>query len=253
MKKTRKSRPVYQTKNSLRKFLEKWGILIAILVTMAVTLPLLSQKSRVLSGKTGCTTVQDGTLTYSAGHYLAGQEMATGYDAFGYNYEAHLFRGRYANVYLGREGLSPYFGDTASYLAVNPSAAGKWYWPYRDVKLEMKWNDAWLSNKDCNGDKLLDRPPSYIGSGAWETNHQSGEESDDNGKKICKWNYFVKIVAVPEGATKPGGVWQTADGKEIGPDIWGTFAIIEEVSNDPCAGQHGKQYVSPNGAGFGKY
>lgn len=41
----------------------------------------------------------------------------------------------------------------------------------------MKWNDAWLSNKDCNGDGLLDRHLgylTYIGSGAWLTNHQSG-------------------------------------------------------------------------------
>jgi len=34
---------------------------------------------------------------------------------------------------------------------------------------------------------------------------------------------------------------------------WGSFAIIQEVSNDPCAGAHGVQYHSPVGPGFGKF
>lgn len=205
-----------------------------------------------------CTTIQDGVLTYSPGHYLYGQPIPTGYDPYGYNYQAHMFNGSYANVYLGRAGFPPYDGDIDVYLAENPGAAGHWAWPYRDIDLIMKWNDAWLSNKDCDGDGLLDRhlgDPSYIGSGAWETNHQSGSyEVEVNGKsKEVRWTYFVKIVAVPEDATKTDGVWYNADNVEIGPDIWGSFAIIQEVENDPFAGIHGKQYGSPAGPGFGKF
>jgi hypothetical protein len=117
----------------------------------------------------------------------------------------------------------------------------------------MKWNDAWISNKDCDNDGSLDRHygfESYIGSGAWLTNHQKGEYLDDNGKK-CRWNYFVKIVAAPADAYKDAGMWYTAEGVEIGPVIWGEFAIIEQVENDPCAGIHGMQYVSPDHAGLG--
>ena len=203
-----------------------------------------------------CTTIQDGVLEYSAGHYLAGDPLQTGYDVFGYNYQAHMFSGSYANVYLGREGFPPYEGDAAAYLALYPAVAGKWYWPYRDDQVEMKWNDAWLSNKDCNGDGTLDRPSdpppyTYIGSGAWETNHQSGTYEQDG--NICRWNYFVKIVAVPADATKVGGVWYAADGTEIGPDIWGEFAIIEEVYNDTGTGDHGLLDKSPAGPGFGKF
>ncbi len=33
--------------------------------------------------------------------------------------------------------------------------------------------------------------------------------------------------------------------------IWGAFAIIQEVENDPCAGVHGLQYNSPDHSGFG--
>ncbi|MDD5145319.1 MAG: hypothetical protein PHF44_00500 [Candidatus Pacebacteria bacterium] len=163
-----------------------------------------------------------------------------------------MFRGSYANAYLGKDGLPPYEGDDVAYLAQNPSAANKWYWPYRNDMIEMKWNDAWLSNMDCNGDGLLDRPSdnggTYIGSGAWETNHQWGVNPDGS-----NWNYFVKIVAAPDDATKLSGIWYTADGKEIGPDIWGEFATIEEIYNDQSTGDHGVLYRSPAGPGFGKW
>lgn len=65
----------------------------------------------------------------------------------------------------------------------------------------MKWNDAWISNKDCDLDFKLDRHygyDSYIGSGAWLTNHQSGK-AEVNGK-LRKWTYFIKIVAAPSDA-----------------------------------------------------
>jgi len=170
-----------------------------------------------------------------------------------------MFNGYYANSYLGGDGFPPYEGDTVAYLAANPGVASKWYWPYRDVILMMKWNEAWLSNKDCNGDGLLDRYfgySSYIGSGAWLTNHMSGTYEGEDGKD-CHWVYFVKIVAAPADAYTAfkNGVlyWYTADGVEIGEEIWGSFAIIQQVENDPCAGIHGAQYISPVGPGVGKW
>jgi hypothetical protein len=174
---------------------------------------------------TSCTTIQDGTLKASDGSVIE-----VGYDQWGYNYQAHMFNGMYCDAY--RDAL--------------------WCQPYKDVGLMMKWNDAWLSNTDCDGDGLLDRYwgfDSYIGSGAWLTNHQQGEYDLDG--TICKWNYFVKIVAAPADANPIGGVWYNADGTEIGPVIWGSFVIIQQVENDPCAGIHGLQYLSPDHAGFG--
>lgn len=202
-----------------------------------------------------CTTIKDGVLTYSSGHYLEDTPLMVGYDPYGYNYQAHMFNGYYANVYLGRDGFPPYEGDDEAYLVDNPDAKDRWYWPYRDVQLIMKWNDAWLSNKDCDGDDLLDSHygyESYIGSGAWETNHQWGSYIADDGKN-CNWDYFVKIVAAPSDAYKNNGIWYAADGTEIGPVIWGSFAIVEQVSNDPCSGEHGIQYNSPAGPGFGQF
>ncbi len=175
-----------------------------------------------------CTTIQSGQLLTSAGDVIQ-----TGYDQWGYNYQAHLFNGTYCDAYR----------DAA------------WCQPYKDDELQMKWNDAWLSNKDCDGDGLLDRHfgfTSYIGSGAWLTNHQAGVCLDAKGKKR-RWTYFVKIVAAPADASNVGGTWYASDGSEIGPVIWGEFAIIQDVSNDPCSGIHGLQYLSPYSAGFGKF
>lgn len=174
----------------------------------------------------GCTTIQDGTLLTSGG-----QLITPGYDSWGYNYQAHMFNGTYCDAYR----------DAA------------WCQPYAEDELIMKWNDAWLSNVDCDGDGLLDRHyglPSYIGSGAWLTNHQKGVYEDSAGNK-CTWEYFVKIVAAPSDANKVSGIWYAADGTEIGPAIWGEFATIQSVYNDPCNGDHGLEYISPDHAGFG--
>lgn len=191
-----------------------------------IVLLLLAIPTTATAGKPDkCTTIQSGELLASDGSVIT-----TGYDVWGYNYQARLFNGLYCDAYRN----------------------AAWCQPYKDDKLSMKWNDAWLSNKDCNGDGLLDRHygyPSYIGSGAWLTNHMSGIYELDG--KTCNWNYFVKIVAAPADATNTGGVWYNAGGVEIGPAIWGAFAIIQEVSNDPCTGDHGLQYLSLDHAGFG--
>jgi hypothetical protein len=175
------------------------------------------------SSDPSCTKIQSGEITDSAG-----DPLTVGYDEFGYNYQAHMFNGRYCD----------YDRDIGG--------------DYCDVQLVMKWNDAWLANTDCDADGLLDRHygfDSYVGSGAWCTNHQSEEYELDG--KTCRWVYFVKIVAAPDDAYHDSGVWYSADGTEIGPAIWGSFAIIQQVCNDPCAGDHGLEYLSPDHAGLG--
>jgi len=208
----------------------------------------LSDLKKGNKGKPGpskCTTIQDGTLTYSTDHYLEEEPLMTGYDPYGYNYQGHMFKGSYANAYLGSYGFPPYKGNDDAYLEEYPSAEGTWVWPYRNTKLLMKWNDAWLSNKDCDDDGKLDRHydhDSYIGSGAWETNHMSGGKGKD------KWTYFTKIIAVPKDATLTDGTWYTFDGTKIGPVIWDQFATVQTVESG-----EGAIYVSPSGPGFGKW
>jgi hypothetical protein len=220
---------------SLVPSMRKLGGCVAVLCVAALAVACDPQPTGVtddpgiLLKKSGvtCTTIQSGELLNSAGDVIT-----PGYDEWGYNYQAHMFNGLYCDAYR----------DAA------------WCQPYKDVNLQMKWNDAWLSNKSCDGDGLLDRYygyESYIGSGAWLTNHQSGEYEEAG--ETVKWNYFVKIVAAPADANAVNGVWYAADGTEIGPVIWGSFAVIQRVSNDAGAGEHGVLYLSPVGPGFGKF
>lgn len=62
--------------------------------------------------KNSCTTLNDEVIAYSVGHYLAGEYMTPGYDIFGYNYGAHMFKGSYANAYLGGSAFLPTMGMT---------------------------------------------------------------------------------------------------------------------------------------------
>jgi hypothetical protein len=192
---------------------------------LLITIGLCCLVGVTFAAKSGCITIQSGLLLDSKGN-----PVTLGYDQWGYNYQAHMFNGFYGNY--SRPDVPVTEGDN----------------------LEMKWNDAWLSNVSCDGDYLLDRHYgflSYRGSGAWLTNHQSGKY-EENGETI-RWTYFVKIVAAPADATKVGTTWYAADETEIGPDIWGEFAIIEEVYNDAGTGDHGVLDKSPAGPGFGKF
>jgi hypothetical protein len=167
----------------------------------------------------------------------------SGFNDYGYNYNSHMFRGYYANAYLGKDGFPPYEGDTDAYLAENPEAASKWYWQYRDTWLMMKWSDTWLSNQDRNCDGLLDRgnEEPYANSaaeGAWLTNHMRGR--DENGKR---WTYFVKIV-YPTG----GPVDENNDGYDDvtgGEIIWGSFIISKQVESSLGCTDH----INPEGWG----
>ncbi|NQV01307.1 MAG: hypothetical protein HQ542_01570 [Bacteroidia bacterium] len=215
----------------MKKLIYLSGLIIALAIVMpgcektTVKDNATNPESSLKAGN-GCTTIQSGEIFASDGSVIE-----TGYDDWGYNYQARIFNGFYCDAYR----------DAA------------WCQPYADDQLLMKWNDAWLSNKDCDHDGLLDRHygyDSYIGSGAWLTNHMSGTYIDGNGN-TCNWNYFVKIVAAPSDADLVDGIWYNAAGTEIGPVIWGQFAIIQEVENDPCAGIQGLQYSSPDHNGLG--
>jgi len=231
----------------------KFRVLAITVLAVAV---LIAAASPIMAGaKNECTKIQDGILTYPPYHYLAGQPLQVGYDIFGYNYQAHSFNEYFVNVYIGDYGLPPYQGDYETYLAEHPDATDLWLWPYRHIQLVMKWNDAYLSNTDCDGDGSIDRFYGHahaIGSGALLTNHQAGTYIGDDGKEH-QWKYFVKIVAAPTGAYKEDGVWYRADGTEIGPDFQQEFAIIQSVFNDPYNGAHGIERLSPATPGFGAY
>ncbi|MDO8407617.1 MAG: hypothetical protein Q7S95_00055 [bacterium] len=204
-----------------------------------------------------CTTIQRGVLTYQSGA-LAGQLLQVGVDPYGYNYQAHSFAGNYFNAYANPAGFPPYDGDDAAYLLANPTAAGHWAWQYRAVEVAMKWNDGWLANTDCDGDGKLDRHlgfASYVGSGAWLTNHNSWTVTVDGQDK--RGSEFLKVVAAPTGSTVAlpvsyfGEKTIYVDGKVMGPQLWGEFAAVQYVLNDSSTGDNGLLFKGELNAGFG--
>src|SRR3989344_8357461 len=155
-------------------------------------------------------TIKDGTITDSAGN-----PVVSGYDQYGYNYQAHMFNGTYDSVDRVWGDIS-YTGDDSD----PPNATV-------DDKLIMKWSDAWLSNVDCDLNGKLDRGlvDGTVGgtSKGWLTNHAEGDyDSDGNGTQDAHYSYFVKIVWVG-----PGG------------SLWGEYEIVEKVLNDPAGGMTG--------------
>lgn len=170
----------------------------------------------------GCNTIKSGQLVDSAGN-----PVTLGYDQYGYNYQAHMFNGLYAN-----------FGRPAV--------------PYTEGldNLMMKWSDEWMSNLDCNGDGKLDRgldratgESDGISKG-WLTNHMEGDYEGADGE-YHHYTYYCKIVWVgPPPEDKPDP-WAEVR-------IWGQYAVIEEVENDPYAGLNGnKREIMTNPAGLG--
>jgi len=180
--------------------------------TLTVTLLLVI--GTAFAAKTECATIQGGTIFTGDGNLIT-----TGYDSWGYNYQAHIFNGLLEN--------SPRPDEIAT----------------SGTHLIMKWNDAYLSKMDCDGNGRLDRPHGYRGSGAWLTNHQRGNYELEG--KTCSWEYFVKIAAVPADAELIDGIWYTADGTKIGYDFGRGLAKTQEVYNDPCGDALEAQIVTP--------
>lgn len=199
-------------------FSSRTAFVWAIVIILAVA------GSAFAGPKADCATIPEGGLQTTDGQFIL-----SGFDQWGYNYGAHLFNGEYCDVYRN----------------------AAWCQAYRGVSLSMKWNEEWLASSDCDGDGLLDRHrgfATYRGSGAWTTNHMSGKDSGGR-----RWVYFVKIVAAPEDARLQGGVWYAPNGKAIGYAIWGEFAVLLEVENDPTTGNHGQTYKSAVAPGFGRW
>jgi len=166
-------------------------LLAALTSTAAMAAPPSSNK---------CATIQGGTIIDSSNN-----PISVGFDEFGYNYQAHMFKGTYDSVDRNIDGT--YWGLTGDYV---------------DDSLSMKWSDAWLANVDCNNDGKLDRGlvDGVVGgtSLGWLTNHVVGDYFDVDGVEQ-HYTDFVKIVW-----TGPGS------------PLWGQYTVIQEVLNDPAGG-----------------
>ena len=95
--------------------MKKIGILATILAVMMLVVLTVTPAM----AKDKCKTITHGEVVYSATHYLAGQPIPTGFDAYGYNYQGHMFSGSFFNSYAGGAGFPAWTGDDEAYLATN--------------------------------------------------------------------------------------------------------------------------------------
>lgn len=187
----------------------------------ALTILVLLASVSLSFAQAPCAKIQSGSITDSNGNVIT-----TGYDAWGYNYQAHLFNG-----------LTENYTRPATPVSDGPE------------NLVMKWSDDWLANVDCNGDGKLDRGldrTTGVATGTslgWVTNHFEGDYLGDDGE-MHHYTYFTKIVYV--GAPATPDPWDAVR-------IWNVYAIIEEVYNDPYGGFHGNDHsklAHPAGLGY---
>lgn len=175
---------------------------LTTLLAAAVTAMTLGLGTAAAGG--GCATIQGGTIRDSAG-----QPISVGYDAYGYNYQAHSFNGTYDGLDRVLDGK--YYGSTGDFV---------------DDSVQMKWSNDWLANTDCNGDRRLDRGVDGISRG-WLTNHISGDYLDGDGA-TQRYTDFVKI-----GWVGPGG------------SLWGQYEVIQEIYNDSGGGSFRTRLDTP--------
>lgn len=202
---------------------------VYILLALAAVLTFITTPAQTQENSSGtCRKISDGGITYR------GKPITSGYNKWGCNFEGHIFNGIYDNHLMPEPPLV--VGDN----------------------LIIKWNEAWLSSKNCNPNPSvteLDRnngSRDYRGTGAWITNHATGTYLENG--FTCKWSDFAKVVAVPKEAQldssimspkcKPslesgfdGYMWRLG-GKELGCSMWSDsfdgLALIQEISSDPC-------------------
>lgn len=170
-----------------------------------------------------CVKIQSGTLV--AGD---GTPITTGFDKWGYNYQAHMFNGLYENY------SRPPIVSTGG-----------------TENLVMKWSDNWLANVSCdNSGKLARGYNAKTGTVAgfsmgWVTNHFEGEYEGSDGE-LHHYTYFAKIVYDGGAACNTAGDTTCR---------WGLYAIVEELQNDQF-GEYGGRMKFINkltGPGLGRF
>jgi len=125
---------------------------VVLMLCLVVSLVI---SSLAAGAKLGGTTIQSGKVTYWDGHYLAGQKVKTGFDIFGDNFQARTFSGYLENAFRPWNGEPPFAGDRSV-----------------DWWMDLRWNEAFLSNTDLDGDGHLDWHPFVDWAGS---NHDNGD------------------------------------------------------------------------------
>jgi len=196
----------------------------------------------------------------------SGKDKLTGFDEWGFNWNAHEFHGYTVNMLLGDhafigwphykqelyDGQGMEFWDYLVETYYMDLGGYEWhYFPdlmpgdLLDSRLVCKWNDALISK---DGEYPL---AGWMDTDAWIVFDYSGEV---DGKQ---WKAMRKLVAAKSTDELVDGVWYNEDGEEIGLDalFWSDLIVIQVVNNGdvPPFPFFYYDYNSPDGSGYGQY
>lgn len=178
----------------------------------------------------------------------------TGFNEFGYNWQAHHFNGILINAVLGdfidesgnpASGMEAYTGDDEAYLEKYPFLAGEDFemlWSFRNIDLVMHWNKTLISDTGVY-------PPSWFDGGGWITFHYSGINENK------KWSQFQKLVAARSTDEPKGNKWYDQYDNELGyTSDWPDLIIVKITTmGEPPEPFLPGSYNSPVSPGLGKY
>lgn len=180
-----------------------------------------------------------------------GSEKMTGFDEWGFNWNAHHYIGTLYNAIMGDylyadmiwHHSTPYTGENEDLFPPDDSEWSdfeKWLWNYawenRYVNLSMHWNEALVSGEGVY-------PETWIDSDSWITFLMSGGEGN------LAWSRFIKLVAAKSTDIFEDGVWKDKDGAVIGfQSDWTELILIQIVDKGNIP-----PIIAPFGAGLGRY
>lgn len=187
----------------------------------------------------------------------SGNDKLTGFDQWGYNWNAHHFNGYLINAWFGDElypdadwykQMPPFEGDVEAYLQAHPETSDYPFWMYGDMKLVMHWNEACITTEGVYPYPILD-------SEAWITFHYSQGEGKN------KWSQYQKFVAAKSSYTldmldpvNGFGIWYTEDGEEVGYYyLWPDRVLIQVQNAGNIPPYLLGTYKSPLFPGLGKH
>ncbi|MFD1316909.1 hypothetical protein [Namhaeicola litoreus] len=178
----------------------------------------------------------------------------TGFNEFGYNWQAHHFNGVVMNAIFGdyidengnpAMGLDPYNGDDEAYLAKYPWLALEEYqmlWSFRNIHLVMHWSKTLISDFGVY-------PDNWFNSGSWITFHYSGINNHKN------WSQFQKLVAARSSDELINGIWYDRNGNELGyASDWPDLIIVQiNTTGEPPFPFTSDSYKNSTSPGLGNH
>lgn len=186
---------------------------------------------------------------------LAKTGFTTGFDQWGFNYRAHIFKGYLINSMIGDPKFEtfphyrhePYLGNGLEFRDNFIEEYGYWLLPdgLLDCKLIMSWNESLLSKTGVYPDSW-DDTDAYI-------QFKYTMDTEDG-----KWMQIRKLVAIQSGDYVEDGLWYNQEGQEKGmvsyywPDELIIVHVINTGNNPFVPDIMPPDYKSPKGHGWGK-